>query len=69
MPAKRTQPPQTGRPKGIPNPDGRERIRRQAHNLYDALLRKALAGDAEAVRLCFEIVGEYPTAKLPPPPQ
>ena len=49
-----------GRPKGIPNPDGLEYIRRQTKNLYDALLRKALSGDAVAVRLCFELVGEYP---------
>lgn len=49
-----------GRPKGIPNPDGLEYIRRQVKNLYDALLRKALSGDATAIRLCFELVGEYP---------
>ena len=49
-----------GRPKGIPNPDGLEYIRRQVQNLYEALLRKALSGDASAIRLCFELVGEYP---------
>ena len=49
-----------GRPKGIPNPDGLEYIRREIKNLYNALLQKALSGDAAAIRLCFELVGEYP---------
>lgn len=57
-----------GRPKGTPNPDGPERIRRQHNNLYDALLRAALSGNADAVRLCFEITGEHPPTHLALPP-
>lgn len=49
-----------GRPKGIPNPDGVECIRRQHRNLYTALLQKALSGSAAAIRFCFELTGEYP---------
>ena len=49
-----------GRPRGVPNPDGREWIRRDRNHLYDALLNSALAGDAEAIRLCLEIIGEHP---------
>ncbi len=49
-----------GRPKGTPNPDGVEKIRRQHHNLYASLLQTALTGDAAAVRLCFELTGEHP---------
>ena len=46
-----------GRPKGVTGP---ERLRKRTKDLYDVLLKKALAGDAEAIRLCFEITGEHP---------
>lgn len=53
-----------GRPPGTPNPDGKERIRRNHGNLYSALLQKALSGNAEAVRLCFELTEEHPKMLL-----
>ena len=59
--------PGAGRPKGVPNPDGLEWIRRARSKLYDALLNSALAGDADAIRLCLELTGEYPQTNPPPP--
>lgn len=49
-----------GRPTGIPQPSGPERIRRKVRVIYDSVLKRALAGDAEAARLCLEIAGELP---------
>lgn len=56
---KKGRDPREGRPRGIPNPDGRELIRRQHHNLYASLLAQARAGNADAIRLCFELTGEH----------
>jgi hypothetical protein len=53
----------TGRPPGIAQPKGPERIRRKIPVIYDSVLKRALAGDADAARLALEIVGELPPSK------
>jgi len=47
-----------GRPPGIAQPNGPERIRRKIAVIYDSILKRALAGEAAPARLCLEIVNE-----------
>ena len=48
----------TGRPVGIPQPKGPERIRRKVSVIYDSILKRALAGEDGPARLCLEVAGE-----------
>jgi hypothetical protein len=52
-----------GRPPGISQPKGPERIRRKVAVIYDSVLKRALAGEADQARLALEIVGELPLKK------
>lgn len=52
-----------GRPRGVSNPDGVEKIRRQTRALYSVLLHRALGGDAAAIRLCLELIEATPKAR------
>jgi hypothetical protein len=55
----------TGRPPGIPQPKGPERIKRKMSVIYDSLLKQALAGNPDAARLCLELAGEIkPTTQV-----
>ena len=47
----------TGRPEGIPQPDGPERMRRSLSVIDDSVLKRARAGEAEAARLVYERLG------------
>lgn len=49
-----------GRPVGIPQPSGPERIKRNLAVIYDSILKRARAGEADQARLALEIVGEIP---------
>lgn len=52
-----------GRPAGSKNPTVHEKIRRELTSIYEAVRRQAVAGDAAAAALCFDIVrnpGNYP---------
>ncbi|MGH7973205.1 MAG: hypothetical protein ACREIC_31180 [Limisphaerales bacterium] len=44
-----------GRTPGIPQPTGPEKIKRDETVIWDSLLRRARAGEAEAVRLCKDL--------------
>ncbi len=44
-----------GRPDGIPQPTGPERIRRKEPVVWDSLYKRAIAGEPEAVRLCVDL--------------
>jgi len=49
-----------GRPEGIPNPDGPERIRRKKTVIWDTVLKRAIGGDAGNARIALEAIGEIP---------
>lgn len=55
MTAKAKQTAEAGRPAGSKNPTAKQKVQRNLAGIYDATLRSALGGDAEAARLCFEI--------------
>ena len=55
----------TGRPAGATNASPPEKIRRNLHQIHDALLKSALAGDADAIRLCFEVAQDPKKFPLP----
>ena len=55
-----------GRPEGIPQPSGPERIRRKVPVIYDSILKRAVGGDAACARLCLEIAKEIPPMILAP---
>lgn len=44
-----------GRPEGTPQPSGGERIKRQQRVIWDSLLKRAVAGEPEAVKLCIDL--------------
>ena len=56
---------ESGRPKGSKDPSQAELMRRRLPKIYEAVRKKAETGDAEAARLCFDIVANpkaYPGA-------
>lgn len=60
--------PKGGRPRGVRDPDFRTRITRRLPAIYDALQRRAEAGDPAAVALCVDIVcnpDKYPAGGKP----
>ena len=60
--------PKGGRPRGVRDPDFRTRITRRLPAMYDALQRRAEAGDPAAVAMCVDIVrnpDKYPTGGKP----
>lgn len=54
-----------GRPAGTSNPTEVERMRRAVPNIYAAVRQRALSGDAEAARLCFDIVMDKDGKRFP----
>lgn len=46
----------SGRPTGSKDPSPAELIRRRLPKIYEAALKSAEAGDAQAARLCIDIV-------------
>lgn len=60
---KRQQPKAAGRPEGSKNPSAHEKIKRNLPQIYEGLLKSAMAGDAAAAGLCFDIAknpAKYP---------
>lgn len=49
-----------GRLTGSPNPRNLEAIKKKRGHIYAAMLASALAGDAEAGRVCLELIGDLP---------
>ncbi len=58
-----------GRPEGTKNPTAVEKIRKQRENILEAALRRALAGDGEAARFCFEVAEISPFVETKPLPR
>ena len=54
----------TGRPFGIPQPSGPERIKRKLPVLYDSILKRAIGGDAWNACLALVIVEALPVEAL-----
>lgn len=45
----------SGRPDGIPQPTGPERIKRKESVIWDSLGKRAIAGEPDAIRLCIDL--------------
>jgi hypothetical protein len=62
MIAKRKPPPRGpgGRPEGKESPIKLEALAKKRNHLIAATLRSALAGNADAIRVCFELIGDLP---------
>lgn len=53
-----------GKHPGNPYPMQLDQLRKKRNHLIAAMMRGALAGDAECGRLCFELIGDLPLPDL-----